>query len=80
MQKSRLSYQGRMADALAFRVDEGRGKLRKDLGSRKQALIQISPNGATQHESSHATRKGDKPGELKHLSSRRKSNQKRFPQ
>jgi hypothetical protein len=34
-------------DALAQRGDEGRGKLRKASGSRKQALIRRSPNGAT---------------------------------
>ena len=36
-----------MVDALALRVEEGRGKLRKATGSRKQALIRGSPNGAT---------------------------------
>jgi len=34
-------------DALALEGDEGRGKLRKVSGSRKQALIRESPNGAT---------------------------------
>ena len=34
-------------DALAQRGDEGRGKLRKASGSRKQALIRGFPNGAT---------------------------------
>ena len=36
-----------MVDALALRDDEGRGKLRKATGSRKQALIRRYPNGAT---------------------------------
>ena len=34
-------------DALAVRGDEGRGILRKALGSRKQAMIQRCPNGGT---------------------------------
>ena len=34
-------------DALAVRGDEGRGILRKALGSWKQALIQRCPNGGT---------------------------------
>ena len=34
-------------DALAQRGEEGRGKLRKASGSRKQALIRGYPNGAT---------------------------------
>ena len=36
-----------MVDALAVRGDEGRGILRKALGSWKQALIQRCPNGGT---------------------------------
>ena len=35
-------------DALAEDGDEGRGKLRKASGSRKQALIRGCPNGETQ--------------------------------
>ena len=76
---NKLSYKGHTADALALRVEEGRGKLRKDMGSRKQALNHVSPNGETHWKSSSSIRKEDKPGELKHLSSRRKSNQTRFP-
>ena len=34
-------------DALALRGDEGRGTLRKVLGSCEQALIQKYPNGET---------------------------------
>jgi hypothetical protein len=34
-------------DALALEGDEGRGKLRKVSGSRKQAPIREYPNGAT---------------------------------
>ena len=76
---NKLSYKGHTADALALRVEEGRGKLRKDMGSRKQAESHVSPNGETRWKERSSIRKEDKPGELKHLSSRRKSNQTRFP-
>jgi len=36
-----------LADALASRGDEGRGTLRKAMGSREQALIHGYPNGET---------------------------------
>jgi hypothetical protein len=39
--------EGRLADALASRGDEGRGTLRKAMGSREQALIHGYPNGET---------------------------------
>ena len=39
--------EGHLVDALAPRGDEGRGTLRKALGSREQAVIRGSPNGAT---------------------------------
>ena len=38
-----------MANALALGDDEGRGKLRKAMGSCKQALIHRCPNGETPH-------------------------------
>ena len=38
---------GHLVDALAPRGDEGRGTLRKVLGSWEQALIQERPNGET---------------------------------
>lgn len=56
-----LSYKGHTVDALALRVDEGRGKLRKGMGSRKQAMIHTSPNGATRHESCRAILREDNP-------------------
>ena len=37
----------RMTDALALGGEEGRGKLRKAAGIRKQELIRRSPNGKT---------------------------------
>ena len=41
------SYKEHRVDALAPYADEGRGKLRKATGSRKQALIRRHPNGGT---------------------------------
>ena len=64
-----------MVDALALRDDEGRGKLRKAMGSCKRALIHRCPNGGTLHVEDVQSRKGRKPGELKHLSNRRKREQ-----
>ena len=63
---------------MAFSDDEGRGKLRKVMGSRKQALIHGYPNGATRHFGAIVIE--ERPGELKHLSNRRKRNQPRYPQ
>ena len=40
----------RKEDALAPVADEGRGKLRKAAGSRKQTLIRRYPNGGTHME------------------------------
>ncbi len=39
--------EGHLVDALASRGDEGRGTLRKGMGSREQALIRGFPNGET---------------------------------
>ena len=44
------SYKERKGNALALRADEGRSKLRKASGSRKQALIRRFPNGAIRLE------------------------------
>ena len=41
------SYKEHRVDALAPYADEGRGKLRKATGSRKQAPIRRYPNGET---------------------------------
>ena len=43
----RSSYKEHRVDALAPGAEEGRGKLRKASGSRKQALNRGFPNGAT---------------------------------
>ena len=44
-----------MGDALASAGDEGRGKLRKAIGSRKQALIYGYPNGTTPQRATFET-------------------------
>ena len=41
------SYKEHRVDALAPYAEEGRGKLRKATGSRKQASIRRYPNGGT---------------------------------
>ena len=72
--------QERTEDALASRDDEGRGKLRKVAGICKQELIREYPNGATHwiEDPVHHFMMGE-PGELKHLSTRRKRKKYRFP-
>ena len=53
--------------------EEGRGKLRKGSGTCKQGLIRAYPNGETQWvEDPLLTLRQSEPGELKHLSTRRK--------
>lgn len=58
---------------MAYSGDEGRGKRRNCAGICKQDLIRTYPNGATHHvgDMIPPERRG-KPGELKHLSTRRK--------
>ena len=69
-----------MGDALALRGDEGRDKLRKAAGIGKYELIRRCPNGATRYTEGISPRKRSKPGELKHLSIRRKRKKNRFPE
>jgi hypothetical protein len=64
-----------MGDALALRGDEGRDKLRKATGIGTHELIRRFPNGATLMLKT-CIPKESKPGELKHLSTRRKRKQK----
>ncbi len=59
---------------MATKAEEGRGTLRKALGSRVQVLSQRCPNGETRPVKSGSHRKVREPGELKHLSTRRKRN------
>ena len=72
---------GRMEDALASAGDEGRGKLRKIPGTRKQGVIRECPNGATPRAEGPGPfiyRRGE-PGELKHLSTRRRRKKQSIP-
>ena len=69
-----------MVDALALRADERRDKLRKASGRSKYPLIRRSLNGETrlskpQSAYSKYIAVCGEPGELKHLSSRRKRKQ-----
>ena len=79
-----LSYKERRVDALALRADERRDKLRKASGRSKYPLIRRSLNGETYLSAPQVTY-GEyiairrEPGELKHLSSRRKRKKHRFP-
>ena len=66
-------------DALALGGDEGRGKLRKAVGRRKQPMIHGCPNGATQ-PLRRLSRKRGELRELKHLSTGRKRDQLGIPQ
>ena len=43
----KIKLKERRANALASRAEEGRGKLRKAMGSCKQTLIHGCPNGET---------------------------------
>ena len=79
--KTRLSKKERRADALALRADERRDKLRKAAGSGKYTMIRRYLNGETHVRKpyvsiSESIGYGGEPGELKHLSSRRKRKQK----
>ena len=80
-----LSYKERRVDALALRADERRDKLRKASGRSKYPLIRRSLNGETYLSAPQVTY-GEyiairrEPGELKHLSSRRKRKKHRFPE
>ena len=74
---------GHTVDALAPGGDEGRGTLRKATGSREQALIRGYPNGATHPygvSASESIACRGEPGELKHLSTRRKRKKPRLRQ
>ena len=62
---------------MALRADEGRDKLRKAAGRSKYPSIRRYPNGETHMSRPHVSIRqsityGREPGELKHLSTRRK--------
>ena len=80
----RLSKKEHRVDALALRADERRDKLRKAAGSCKWATIRRCLNGETHRREPPVSMResithGREPGELKHLSSRRKRKKNRFP-
>ena len=69
-----------MVDALALRADERRDKLRKASGRSKYPMIRRYLNGETHLSKPQVSIRqyityGGEPGELKHLSSRRKRKQ-----
>ena len=68
-----------MVDAWALRGEEGRGKLRKAAGRRKQPSIRGYPNGATPPQGD-PVQTGGELRELKHLSTGRRRNQLGIPQ
>ena len=72
--------QERTEDALASGGDEGRGKLRKGSGNCKQVMIRACPNGATRLDEDQSRREPSEPGELKHLSTRRRRKKDRYPE
>ena len=70
---------------MALRADEGRDKLRKAAGRSKYPLIRRYPNGETHLDKLQVSIRqsityGREPGELKHLSSRRKRKQHVIPE
>ncbi len=73
-----------MVDALALRADERRDKLRKAPVRSKYPLTRRCLNGETRQEKllslyTESIGMQREPGELKHLSSRRKRKKHRFP-
>ena len=78
-----MKQKERRVDALALRADERRDKLRKAAGSGKYTSIRRYLNGETHMRIPHVSISehigyGGEPGELKHLSSRRKRKKHRF--
>ena len=69
---------------MALRADERRDKLRKASGRSKHPTIRRYLNGETRLSKPQASIReyiayGREPGELKHLSTRRKRKKTRFP-
>ena len=78
-----LSEEERRVDALALRAEERRDKLRKAAGRSKYPSIRRYLNGETHMSKPHVSIRqsityGGEPGELKHLSSRRKRKKHRY--
>ena len=79
MTLSKLSEQGHTADALAPRADEGRGKLRKATGNCQASLDPWMSEWGNPPSVMGWYPTGGEPGELKHLSSRRKRKSNEMP-
>ena len=82
--ENRLSCKERREDALALRAEERRDKLRKAAARSKYPMTRRSLNGETRLEKlqslhGESIAMQGEPGELKHLSSRRKRKKHRFP-
>ena len=82
--EARLSKKERRVDALALRAEERRDKLRKAAGRSTYPEIRRYLNGGTHMRKTHVSMHesivhGREPGELKHLSNRRKRKKNRFP-
>ena len=80
----RSSKKEHRVDALALRAEERRDKLRKATGRSKYPKSRGCLNGETHMRNPHVSicqfiTYGGEPGELKHLSSRRKRKKHRFP-
>ena len=78
--QTRLSKEGHRADALALRADERRDKLRKAAERSTYPVTRRCLNGETHMSNPHVPYSESiavrgEPGELKHLSSRRKREQ-----
>ena len=81
--RKKLSKKERRVDALAPRAEERRDKLRKAAGRSKYPMSRRYLNGETrlsrpQSSIRQSITYGREPGELKHLSSRRKRKKHRF--
>jgi hypothetical protein len=76
----RLRYKGHVGDALAPDAEERRSQLRKAAGRSKHPVIRGYLNGGTRLEQSRRLLWRRRPGEVKHLSIRRKRNRKRCPE
>ena len=72
----RPSYEGRVGDVLAPEGDEGRGRLRKAQGS---CQTSVDP-GVPELTCTESIGVRCEPGELKHLSTRRKRKKPRLRQ
>ena len=83
--QKRSSRKEHRADALALRAEERRDKLRKAAGRSKYPKSRGYLNGETHISTPHVSMRqsithGGEPGEVKHLSSRRKRKKHRFPE